>query len=145
MSREDVELVKSIHPPTGTDLVAVVGEAESDPGRLDGLAPLFTSDFEAVSAEGLTPGGKGVAGLLSAWREWLEPWERYLVEVEDFIDLRDGRIVALNRDRGRMRGSDAEVDVIGAAVWTVREGKVARIQFFTDRRAALSAVGLDPA
>lgn len=148
MSREDVELVRSIHPPTGTDLVAVVDEATSDPGILDGLAPLFTADFEAVSGdigEGLAPKGKGPAGLVSAWREWLEPWENYRVEVEDFIDVGDGRVVAMIHDRGRMRGSDAEVDIISAAIWTIRGAQIARIEFFTHRDLALAAVGLEPA
>jgi ketosteroid isomerase-like protein len=146
VSEQDVELIKSIHPPTGTDLVPLFEEAAANPGRLEGFAALLTPDFEAVSrdiAEGLAPGGKGLDGFISAWQEWLAPWERYLVEVDDFIDLGDGRVVVMNRNRGRMRDSEAEVEVVSAAVWTVREGKIARIEFFTDRRVALSALGLE--
>jgi ketosteroid isomerase-like protein len=31
-----------------------------------------------------------------------------------------------------------------AAVWTVADGKVRRIEFFTDRERALDSVGLPP-
>jgi hypothetical protein len=80
MSREDVEPVKAIHPPTGTDLA----------------------------------GGRGLTG------PWLKRWETY-----------------------RMRGSDSDVDLVSGAIWTVRDGKIARIEFHADRRSALAAAGLE--
>jgi ketosteroid isomerase-like protein len=36
----------------------------------------------------------------------------------------------------------AEVSVVSAAVWTVRDGKVARVAFYLNRSEALEAVGL---
>jgi hypothetical protein len=39
----------------------------------------------------------------------------------------------------------AEVRLRGAAVWTVRESKVSRAFFYTDREDALGDVGLDAA
>jgi ketosteroid isomerase-like protein len=52
------------------------------------------------------------------------------------------KTVVLVRDYGLRKGSDAEVAVRAAAVWTVREGKVARAEFYADRAEALEAVGL---
>ena len=40
-------------------------------------------------------------------------------------------------------GSTREVKLSGADVWTVREGKIARIEFFSHRSEALKAVGLE--
>ena len=145
MSQEDVELVKAIHPPTGTDLVALFSEG-ADSERLEALASLLTPDFEAVGGDigsGLLAGGTGLSGLVEVWREWLEPWESYLIEVEDFVDAGDGRVLVLNRDHGRMRGSDSDVELVSGAIWTVRDGKIARIEFHADRRLALSAVGME--
>jgi len=146
MAQEDIELVKAVHPPTGTDLVQVFGEDVLGSGRLDALASLLTPDFEAVGGDigpGLSPGGSGLAGLVESWREWLEPWETYRVEVEGFIDAGDGRVVVLNRDHGRLSGSDSDIDAIGAAIWTIRDGKIARIEFHANRRSALAAAGLE--
>jgi ketosteroid isomerase-like protein len=48
----------------------------------------------------------------------------------------------LVRDYGRRAGMSAEISVLGAAVWTVRDGKIARVRFYPDRAEALQAVGL---
>jgi ketosteroid isomerase-like protein len=46
------------------------------------------------------------------------------------IDAGDGRVVVLTHDHARPRGSDAEISFTGAPVWTVRDGMVARIEFY---------------
>ena len=149
MTRENVELVKALHPPTGTELVALFALDGSAPGQLGQLASLLTDDFEAVGGEeihaplGLTSKAPGIDGLVSAWREWLGPWESYWTEVEEFVDVGDGRVLVLVRDHGRLRGSDAEVEVVSASIWTVREEKIARIEFHTNRAQALRAAGLE--
>jgi ketosteroid isomerase-like protein len=65
----------------------------------------------------------------------------YRTEVKDFVDAGDDRILVLIRDHGRLRGSDAEVDLVAANVWTVRDGKIARIEFYVNREQALEATG----
>ena len=39
-------------------------------------------------------------------------------------------------------GSDTEVNVIAATVYTVRDGQITRIEFYDTRAEALEAVGL---
>jgi ketosteroid isomerase-like protein len=147
MSRENLELVRSIHPPSGTDLVTLFGEESDASGALQSLSALVTPDFEAVGGDvgggGITAGGRGIEGLFAAWRDWLRPWETYWNEVEDFLDAGEDRVVVLTRDHGRLRGSDSEVEAVGASVWAFREGKIARIEFFLNRDEALKAVGLE--
>jgi ketosteroid isomerase-like protein len=147
MSQANVELVKSVHPPSGTNLSSVFGQDAESSGRFQRLASLLTPDFEAVGGDltgggGLGPGGHGFEGLLASWREWLRPWETYWTEVEDFIEADKDRVVVLVRDHGRLRGSDSEVENIGASIWTSREGKIARIEFYANRKDALEAAGL---
>ena len=85
MSRENVELVRSVHPPSGTDLLSLYRDT-GDAGEFARFAALLTDDFEAVgddgiaSGLGLTPGGRGIDGLVAAWRDWLSPWDTYWFE-----------------------------------------------------------------
>ena len=48
----------------------------------------------------------------------------------------------LNRDRGLREGSTQEVEGRIAAVFTIRDGKVVRIDAYTTHGEALEAVGL---
>jgi hypothetical protein len=147
MSQENVELVKSVHPPSGTNLSSLFSEDAEASGRFQGLASVLTTDCEVVGGDlrgggGLGASGHGFAGLLAAWREWLRPWETYWTEVEDFIDAGEDRVVVLVRDHGRLLGSNLEVENPGASVWTLHQRKIARVEFHADRGNALKAVGL---
>jgi ketosteroid isomerase-like protein len=52
-------------------------------------------------------------------------------------------VLVLTRDYGCPKGADAEVYFSGAPVWTVRDGKIARIEFYWNRAEGLQAVGLE--
>jgi hypothetical protein len=147
MSQENVELVKSVHPPSGSNLSSLPSEDAEASSRLQGLASVLTPDCELVGGDlrgggGLGASGHGFAGLLAAWREWLRPWETYWTEVEDFIDAGEDRVVVLGRDHGRLLGSDWEVENLGASVWTLQDGAIASVEFHADREDALKATGL---
>ena len=87
---------------------------------------------------------RGLDGFRQAWLEWVSPWETYhVVEIEDIVDLGESALV-LVRDRGRMRGMSADVDLRGAAIWTVRDGLVIRAEFYADRHQAFDVAGLTP-
>jgi ketosteroid isomerase-like protein len=143
MSRENVELVKSLQPPPDADVAALFRDEALATAARDAAAPAFAEDFECFT----TVLGRrerrygGLDGLRTLWLDWLEPWESYRTEIEEMIDAGD-HVVVFVRDYGRRRGMTAEVPVVGAAVWTVRGGKVARIGFYPDRMAALEAAGL---
>ena len=109
---------------------------------LGGMAPFVHPDFEAVARTSLeAPSGAGLPGLREIWLEWLAPWESYRVEVEDVIDAGDQALVLI-RDFGRQEGSHAEVSIQAGAVWTVRDGRIARVDFYSDRAEAFEAAGL---
>ncbi len=72
---------------------------------------------------------------------WVERWDDYSYEVEDFLDAGE-EVVVLFRESGRGKESGATVEIVGATVWTICEGKVVRTKTYTDRRKALEAVGL---
>jgi len=146
MSQENVEVVMAVHPPSGTDLTRLFADDSNAPVRLEAAAPHYHPEFEFSAAPlggvGFRTSGRGLPELVEAWREWMEPWEVYWTEVEDFIDAGDDRVLVLLRDHGRLRGSDAEVEQLGASLWTLRERKIARIDFYPIRDQALEAAGL---
>jgi hypothetical protein len=146
MSQANVEIVQAVHPRSGTDLTRLFADDSNAPARLEAAAPLYHPEFEfsapTLGGVGLRLDGKGLAELAEAWREWMEPWEVYWIEVEDFIDAGGDRVLVLLRDHGRLRDSDAEVEQLGASLWTLRDRKIARIDFYPNRDHALEAAGL---
>ena len=84
MFRDNVELVKSLIPSSGIDFVAIweVGIPEE-------FWAAFEPDFEVEFISG-SPGVesfvfRGAAGVEEGWRDWLEPWEGYKAQLEEFI------------------------------------------------------------
>ena len=49
----------------------------------------------------------------------------------------------LNHSFGRLEGSTQEVKEAPAGVWTIRDEKIARAEFYTDRSEARTSVGLE--
>jgi ketosteroid isomerase-like protein len=144
MSQENVELVRGLLPSRDTDLVALFRDEATATALAEAVAPLFSEDFEAV-VQDWAPGQQvryaGLEGLRAAWLDWLAPWESYRTEVEDLIDAGD-EVVALVRDYGRRTGIGVDVSVVGASIWTVRDGKIAKAVFYPNRGEALEALGL---
>jgi uncharacterized protein len=76
-------------------------------------------------------------------QEWLHGWEDWRCEAEELV-VHGEHVIALCRYWGRGRGSGASVDTKGAHVWTLRSGKVIRLEIFATRERALAEVGLAP-
>jgi ketosteroid isomerase-like protein len=142
MSRENVELVRALQPLPEVDLVTLFGD-ESWSAVTDARARVFYPSFQTRFVPAL--GGRkryvGGEGLRQAWLDWLSPWESYRAEIVELIDAGD-RVVVITDNYGRRRGMSAEVRLRGAAIWSVRGGKVTGADFYTDRDQALAAVGL---
>ena len=143
MSQENVELISGFQPAPEVDVAQLFRDDATADALLQALAPLVRADFECSSAgpPSKTTSRVGLSGLREVWLVWLEPWENYRTEIEELIDAGDQTVV-LVRNYGRHKGSDAEVSLRAAAVWTVRDGKIARADFYTDRAEALEAAGL---
>ena len=143
MSQENVELVRALQPGPDVDFMQFFFRDDDEGARaaLPSFAPAFADDFEAVFRGVSDRTYHGLLGLRECWLDWLEPWESYRTEIEQLIDAGD-RVLLLSRDFGRRRDMDAEVMLFGSAVYTVSDGKVARVEFFQDRQRAFDAVGL---
>jgi ketosteroid isomerase-like protein len=144
MSRENVELVRRLQPSGGIDLVEVFSEGFDAEATLDPDSELVHKDVEVqFIARGEALEGtvyRGLAGFVQGWREWIEAWTSYRIEVEEFVDAGD-KVVVLVRVAARTVRDDVLMHHTPGAVWTIRDGKVASIHFYLDRSEALEAAG----
>jgi ketosteroid isomerase-like protein len=83
----------------------------------------------------------GHEGARQAVDSWFEAWEWMRAEVKDIIEL-DDRVLVMAHQRAKGKGSAIEVEVDTFNVYTFRDGKVIRIELFTERDPALAAAGL---
>jgi ketosteroid isomerase-like protein len=86
---------------------------------------------------------RGVSGLIEGWRDWLSAYESFRIEVEDLIES-DDVLVTCVRQFATPAGGGPELEATGAAVWWVRDGRLARVEFNLNREAAFRSAGLDP-
>jgi ketosteroid isomerase-like protein len=137
-----VELIRGLQPGPEVDLTELFRDDKVAEEMRAAVSAVFHDDFEGLAVR---PGGRliwrGLDELRAGWVDWVEPWDSYYTVIEDVIDLGD-RVLVLLRDHGRRKDLDAEVELRGASVWTVRDGKVARVEFYTNRDQALEAAGL---
>jgi ketosteroid isomerase-like protein len=141
VSQENVDLVRRLIPPPGTDLAALFRDRAVFDQVVSALEPFIDPGAEAVA---VWQGGtvyEGVEGLRQLWLDWLEPWASYYSSLEEAIDAGD-RVVIFVRDRARRNDIDAEVEISAGSVWDVRDGKVTRVELFGTRDEALAAAGL---
>jgi ketosteroid isomerase-like protein len=143
MSQENVDLVKALIAPPGTDIAALFRDEHAFVQLTRALSQFFTHDFQSamVFPGHPTETRAGVEGLRPNWLDWLEPWATYRTTIEKAIDLGD-RVVLLFRAHGRRKGMDAEVELRGALICTIRDGRVARWEDWADRAEALESAGL---
>jgi hypothetical protein len=128
--------------PSG-DWVAAMADEEGTRARLDSLRELAWPDLEIsmVGPGGFTGTFHGIDGFREAWDDWLRPFDRYTVEIEE-LRQRGGRILALARHTATPKGTEATVEGEAAAVMTFRDGRLERIEFNLDREAVLREAGL---
>ena len=85
---------------------------------------------------------RGPEAARQALEDWIDSFEDFRAESEELIDAGDN-VVAVVRESGQMRGSTTRIDAPFTAVFAFDEqGRVARLDWFTDRAEALEAVGL---
>ena len=86
--------------------------------------------------------GRGIDAARRATTEWTGTFEDWEIEALDVIEVDRHQVVAIVRDRGRLKGSEAEVENEFAHLWTFREGLAIRFETFTEKAQALEAAEL---
>ena len=131
MSEENVEVVRRTYEAFNR-------------GGLDAVTDLAHPDIEFVPPPIWpdSPTLRGIDAIQEMARQWIETFDDFQIAPERFIEAGQDQVLVFVRDRGRVKGSGAEIDNRFIHVWTIREGKIAKWESFTDEAAALEAAGL---
>jgi ketosteroid isomerase-like protein len=90
---------------------------------------------------GTVEGSKAVGEWFGSWFSTFEPG--YHFSLDDLRDLGGGRVFMVASHHGRGRGSGVEVGTESGYIYTVRDGKIVRLELFGKPADALAAAGLD--
>jgi ketosteroid isomerase-like protein len=101
-------------------------------------------EYEMIG--GLNSGSwRGIDEMAEAWGTLLAAWDDLRAIPDEFRELDGDRVVVFLRNEGRGKGSGIEIGGIStraANVFTVRDGRVTRLELYWDRDQALSDLGL---
>ena len=132
MSQENVELVRRAYEAWNA-------------GNFDAASELLSPEMEWQMPPNLPESDtwRSKAEVQRGLEDFMESWKELRAEVQELIDAGE-RVVALVRFRGRSAVTGLEVQGVSvdAAVWTVRDGKLAKVEMYGGTEAALEAVGL---
>lgn len=119
MARPNVDLVRSIY-------------AWFDRGDLDAVFDALLPDVEILQSHEVPWGGtyQGHDGAKTFFQA-LTSRIRSRVTVDQFVDAGDD-VVAIGRTEGAVLASSQTFSVPIAHVWTLRDGRVARVRFYID-------------
>ena len=85
---------------------------------------------------------RGLAEVIAFFEQYRDEWINLVYELLELIEVPDGRVVALIRQSARGRQSGVPVVFHYFALYTIRGGKVLKIEYFSHRADALQAAGL---
>ena len=150
MSEQDLQIALSIFADATTDArVLDMGTAIADDDLWSRNAKHFAPDAEIrfetpgeMAVEVMVQDYKGIEGLREGWRNWLEPWDRYLIEIDDWVDAGEGKVLVLVTSKARMKGTDVEVPQSAAALYLVEGGRIVKVTFYLDQNEARRDAGL---
>ena len=106
------------------------------------------SEIDYVIADGPSPGRwTGPAGMAESFRGNLIGWEDFRIEVDEYRELDDERVLVLTRSSARGKAGGRVVGQMrakGAVLYHVSGGKVTRLVYYWDRERAFADLGLAP-
>ena len=131
MSQENLEIVRG-----GYQRFRTTGQFDAEIATPDFVWDM--SNFHGWPEQQVYEGVEGAEAFLS---DWTSAWDDWELELEGLRDAGD-KVLALVRQRGRSKGAGMPVDMYFAQVWTLRDGKEARMEMYSDPSEALKAMGL---
>jgi ketosteroid isomerase-like protein len=129
MSQENVEIVRRSYD------AYVRGDLESALAAFDPEIEIYDHDIPDSGEY------RGLDGLERWAADWEASWASWRWEPEQFIDAGD-RVVAVLRVHAKGRGSGVDVERVDGAVWTLRDDKCIRLDYYGSKVEALEAVVL---
>jgi ketosteroid isomerase-like protein len=140
MASPNIELIRALFPGK-VDMVQLVGAAlPLPPEAVDRVDPDFEVQFLPDTPGANRPAYRGLEGMAEGWSDWLMPYDSYVVEAEEFIEVGDD-VVMLVHVTAKTHRDGVVVEHSPAAVCTIRDGRAMRMRFYLDRGDALASVG----
>jgi ketosteroid isomerase-like protein len=136
MSQENVEIVQRAWDAFGGDVEAALDSW---------IAAYWADDIDYRAAEGaLDDRGPmhGKDAVRAYVQDWLDTFDDLNVEPLELIDAGEDQVIAVLRNSGRAKLSGVESDLTYAALYTFRDGKIARGREYWTKEQALEAAGL---
>ena len=131
MSHENVEIVR-----IGYQRYLATGEFTDEIVTADFVWDM--SNFHGWPERQVYDGADGIRTFL---KDWTDAWEDWQLDVDALHDAGD-RVVALLRQHGRSKANGMPVEMSFAQVWTLRGGKEARMDMYSDPAEAFEAAGM---
>jgi uncharacterized protein len=101
-------------------------------------------EYGGLSHAGLAPGrSRGLAAMAGAAREFVSAWDGWSIVADEMRELDDQQVLVLTRYSASGKSSGLAVDQLGAHIFLLRDGKVARLTVYPDRYRALADLGLE--
>ena len=127
MSAENIETARTAYETFGR-------------GDLEALAGMFTEDAEWTTSDELPLGGTvtGRDQIMANFAEIPSYWSAFSVEPEEFID---GGDVVVVRGTQRATGEGGNFESRFAHLIWIRDGQLARGEFYADTAKAAKALG----
>jgi len=114
-------------------------------GDLDAWIEYCTDDIDYRAVEG-APDDHGPIHGRDALRvyaqDWLDTFDDFRQDLLEQIEAGDDKVIVVFRISGRAKLSGVETDLTYSALYTFRDGKIARGREYWTRDEALEAAGL---
>jgi ketosteroid isomerase-like protein len=128
------------------EVVRVLYEAFNR-GELDAVLSMLDPEFEWEGPReipGLAGTYRGAEGVRHYLSKLTDVFNDYRMVPEEFIDAGGEQVLVLAREGGRGKGSGIAVQTNPTGhLWTIRDGRPARLESYWERANALLAVGLE--
>ena len=125
----DVELVRRLWESSGPDPAQALRYLDPD---------IEIHDFDVPDA--------GVFHGHSGWFDWIAnwsaAWEDFGIEAKEFIAAGDGRVIVVSHLWARGR-SGITLERRDGWLWTLRDGKAVRLDYYATRAEALQSAGVE--
>ena len=128
MSQENVELVRGFFE------AYLRGDLETALAGFDPKVEIYDHDIPDAGEY------RGLEGLLRWQDDWGREWESWRWDPEEYIDAGD-RVVAALRVYAKGLRSGVDVERLDGVVYTIRDGKCVRLDYYGSKNEALEAVG----
>jgi ketosteroid isomerase-like protein len=136
MSQENVEIVRE-------------AAAAFNRGDLDAWLEYLADDIDYRAVEGALDDHGPIHGkdaLRAHVDDWIDTLDDFMgdfrIEPVELIEAGEDKLIAVTRISGRAKLSGVETDITYAALYTIRDGKIAQGREYWTKEQALEAAGL---